>query len=88
MLTGTETILSCEITGTTGVNSITWTHPNGNVISSDGTYTTNDGSLANDAQTATLTIAGSAVTSDTTFTCIVDANEGQTTATVQLKVYG
>ena len=90
MLTGTETVLTCLITGISqAVTAVTWSDSNG-AISDGDPYTISAGTLNTDRQPATLTVASAGVTADKTYTCSVTSNEwtGSVTSTAELLVYG
>ena len=90
MLTGTQTVLTCLITGITQtVTAVTWSDSNG-LISDGDPYTISAGTFNTDRQSATLTVASGGVTADKTFTCSVTSNDwtGSVTSTAELKVYG
>ena len=85
---GTETTISCKVTGLTQAVNIVWTGlPQG-----ETGYTKSAGTFHTDTQTATLTVASAQVTEDKTYTCIVTSIQYPTSKLeskdVDLKVYG
>ena len=84
--TGTETTISCIITGLTQLATVTW-HDN-----SDTELSSNTGILSDDEQVTTLFVDSTNVTSDAVYTCRVTSGQFPTSASqdteVQLNVYG
>ena len=85
---GTETIISCKVTGLTQSVNIVWSG-----LPDDETgYTKSAGTLYSETQTATLTVASAQVTEDKTYTCTVSSIQNTASQPeskdVDLKVYG
>ena len=85
---GTETIISCKVTGLTQSVNIVWSG-----LPDDETgYTKSAGTLNSETQTATLTVASAQVTEDKTYTCTVSSIQNTASQPeskdVDLKVYG
>ena len=83
--TGTETTLSCVITGLTVQATITWHDSTGEEL------TSTPGNISNDEQITTLVVSSAAVTSDAVYTCRVTSGEYPDSdpqdTEVQLNVY-
>ena len=85
---GTETTISCKVTGLTQAVNIVWTG-----LPTDETgYTKSAGTFNTDTQIATLTVASAQVTEDKTYTCTVTSIQYGTSQSeskdVDLNVYG
>ena len=90
---GTESVISCIITGITKqLDDVVW-KKNGNPVStiSAEDFVEVEGVYANNAQTTKLTVKSAEVTDDTVYTCVITSNEWLTTdkeTAVPLNVYG
>jgi hypothetical protein len=88
---GTETEVSCVISGLEAqIKEVTWQH-NGNTLPKDG-YTASLTPLVKGSQTAKLAVKGSKVTEDKDYTCRISSGEYEQSPTqdtvVKLNVYG
>ena len=88
---GSDTTISCVITGITAKASVIWLNSAGTV--SGANFTALQGSyLNNGTQTSTLEVKGIQVTADTAYTCRVTSgplpDSGYSDTTVELNVYG
>ena len=86
---GTETVISCKITGIGEGMSIAWSGftAGPNFVPNPGSYDSSSNS-----QTGTLTVKSGAVKSDTTYTCTISSTVNTASAAktinVDLNVYG
>ena len=69
MKSGTETTLSCVISGLTEAATVTWHDSTGEEL------TSTPGTLSGDEQTTELVVSSDAVTSDAVYTCRVTSGE-------------
>jgi hypothetical protein len=83
---GTDTTISCVITGITAKATVSWLTSSGEV--SGDNFTPNQGTYSNGIQTSTLTVRGTGVATDTAYTCRVTSGSVHSDATVNLNVYG
>ena len=90
MKKGSDTKLSCVITGLTAKATVSWRTSLGEV--SGDNLTPAEGTYSNGKQTSTLTVKGTKVTADTAYTCRVTSgslpDSGYSDTTVNLNVYG
>ena len=90
MKKGSETKLSCVITGLTAKATVSWRTSSGEV--SGNNFTPVEGTYSNGKQTSTLTVKGTQVTADTAYICRVTSgslpDSGHSDTTVNLNVYG
>jgi hypothetical protein len=88
--TGTDTTISCVITGLSAQATVFWLTRSGEV--SRDIFTPDQGTYSNGKQTSTLAVEGILVNSDTAFTCRVASGSIPTSAhsdtVVKLDVYG
>ena len=91
--TGTETSISCVITGiTTELDNVVWTKDGTDVttLSADN-YVVSPGTYDSNSQTTTLTVKAAANTADSIYTCVITSDEWQQTnkqTNVILNVFG
>ena len=90
MKKGSDTTISCAITGLTETATVTWRTSAGPVPAEK--FSSIQGSHSGGAQTSTLAVDGSLVNEDTAYTCRVTsgslADSSHSETTVNLKVYG
>ena len=91
--TGTETMVSCVVTGITKkLDSVVWTKDGTDVTSlSADNYLVSAGVYDSNSQTTTLTVKGAANIADSTYSCVITSDEHQETnkpTTVALNVFG
>ena len=88
--TGSDTTISCVITGLTDKATVSWLTSLGKVSEED--FTPVQGAYFNGEQTSTLAVKGTQVNSDTVYTCRVTPGSSPTYAhsdtVVNLNVYG
>ena len=75
--TGTETFISCIITGITKqLDTVVWTKDGTDVrtLSADN-YVVSPGTYDSNSQTTTLTVKAAANTADSTYTCVITSDE-------------
>jgi hypothetical protein len=88
--TGTDTTISCVITGLAAQATVFWLTSSGEV--SGDIFTPDQGTYSNGEQTSTLTVKGAQVNSDTAYTCRVTSGSiptsGHSDTIVRLNVYG
>ena len=91
--TGTETTLSCIVTGITQqLDAVVWKKDGTDVttLSEDNSYVVSAGTYGSNSQTTTLTVEAAVNTADSTYTCVITSNEHQATnkeTTVVLNVF-
>jgi hypothetical protein len=75
--TGSETTISCSITGITRkLDDVIWRKDDSNVKTlSEGDYIVSVGTYESNSQTTTLTVKAAANIDDTTYTCVITSNE-------------
>ena len=87
---GSDTTISCVITGLTETATVTWRTSTGPV--SAEMFTSVQGSHSGGTQTSTLAVDGTLVNEDTAYTCRVISgslpNSSNSDITVNLNVYG
>ena len=83
---GSDTTISCVITGITAKVTVSWRTSSGEV--SGDNFTPDQGTYSNGQQTSTLIVKGTQVTTDTTYTCRVTSGSEHSDTTVNLNVYG
>ena len=90
MKKGSETTISCAITGLTETATVTWRTSTGPVPAEK--FTPIQGSYSGGAQTSTLAVDGTLVNEDTAYTCRVTSgslpDSSHSDTTVNLNVYG
>ena len=90
MKKGSETTISCAITGLTETATVTWRTSTGPVPAEK--FTPIQGSYSGGAQTSTLAVYGSLVNDNTAYTCRVTSgslpDSSHSDTTVNLNVYG
>ena len=90
MKKGSETTISCAITGLTETATVTWRTSTGPVPAEK--FTPIQGSYSGGAQTSTLAVHGTLVNEDTAYTCRVTSgslpDSSHSDTTVNLNVYG
>jgi hypothetical protein len=87
--TGTNTTISCVVTGLTAEATLSWLTSSGEV--SGENFTSSQGKYSNGKQTSTLAVKGTQVNSDTAYTCRVTSGSTPTFESdtiVDLNVYG
>ncbi|XP_063678551.1 mucin-22-like [Bolinopsis microptera] len=86
---GSDTTISCVITGLTETATVTWRTSTGPVPTKK--FTSVQGSQSGGTQTSTLAVEGTLVNEDTAYTCRVTSgslpDSGQSDTTVNLNVY-
>lgn len=91
MKKGSDATLSCVITGAASKVKVKWLSGTAELESNDN-FTPTEGTYSDGKQTSTLTVKGSQVSTDTTYTCRVTSgeypNSGYRDKTVNLNVYG
>ena len=90
--TGTETTISCIITGITQqLDAVVWKKDGTDVRSLSGSnYIVSAGTYGSNSQTTTLTVKAAANTADSTYTCVITSDEHAVTnkeTMVVLNVY-
>ena len=87
---GSDTTISCVITGITETATVTWRTSTGPVPAEK--FTPIQGSYSGGAQTSTLAVDGTLVNEDTAYTCRVTSgslpDSSHSDTTVNLNVYG
>ena len=75
--TGTETTISCVITGTTKqLDAVVWRKEGSDVTTlSETNYVVSAGSYSSNSQTTTLTVKAAANTADSIYTCVITSSE-------------
>ena len=90
MKKGSDTTISCAITGLTETATVTWRTSTGQVPAE--TFTPIQGSYSGGAQTSTLRVDGTLVNEDIAYTCRVTSgslpDSSHSDTTVNLNVYG
>ena len=90
MKKGSETKLSCVITGLTAKATVSWRTSSGEV--SGDNFTPTRGTFDKGKQTSTLAVKGTQVNTDTVYTCRVTSgslpDSGYSDKTVYLNVFG
>ena len=90
MKKGSDTTISCAITGLTETATVTWRTSTGPVPAEK--FTPIQGSYSGGAQTSTLAVDGTLVNEDTAYTCRVTSgslpDSSHSDTTVNLNVYG
>ena len=90
MKKGSDTTISCVITGIKARATVSWQTSSG-VVSRDN-FIPLQGTYSNAKQISTLAIKGTKVTADTAYTCRVTSgslpDSGHSDTTVNLNVYG
>ena len=89
---GTETTISCVITGLSDATAtVTWRTSTGDKVSG-AEFLPNSGDQEEGKQTATLKVGGSLVTSDQAYTCTIESGSysasGSSDTVVNLDIYG
>ena len=76
-MTGTETMVSCVVTGITKkLDSVVWKKDGTDVTTLAGSnYVVSPGTYGSNSQTTTLTVKAAANTADSTYTCVIDSEE-------------
>ena len=91
VLTGTDTTLSCTITGITQqLDKVEWKKGD-QTLTTDSNYVVTPGTHSGTTQTTTLVITGALITSDTQYTCKISSTEQDVTdreTIVDLGVFG
>ena len=91
--TGSETIITCIVSGITQqLNSVVWTKDGTDVttLSEDNSYIVSAGTYGSNSQTTTLTVKANVDTADSIFTCGISSNEwlvSNRQTSVRLNVY-
>ena len=90
--TGTETTISCIVTGITRkLDAVVWKKDGTDVASLSGiNYVVSAGTYSFNSQTTTLNVKAAVNSADSTYTCAITSNEHQQTdkeTTVVLNVY-
>ena len=77
MESGTETTVSCVVTGITQrLDAVVWKIAGTDVTSLSGSnYVVSAGTYSSNSQTTTLTVKAAANTADSTYTCAITINE-------------
>ena len=77
METGTETSVSCVITGITQqLDSVVWRKDGSDVTTlSEDNYVVSAGTYSSNSQTTTLTVKAAVNTADSTYTCAITSDE-------------
>ena len=87
---GSDTTISCVISGITAAATVSWRTNSGEVTGEN--FTPVQGTHSNGKQTSTLAVKGAQVTADTSYTCRVTSgslsDSGSSDTTVNLNVYG
>ena len=90
MKKGSDTTISCAITGLTETATVTWRTSTGPVPAEK--FTSIQGNHSGGAQTSTLAVDGTLVNEDTAYTCRVTSgflpDSSHSDTTVNLNVYG
>jgi hypothetical protein len=88
---GTETTISCVVSGLDDPATVTWVTSTGAAVSGTD-FTSTEGVLSDGIQTSTLLVKAAQVTVDTAYTCRVTSGTHSESApsdtTVNLDVYG
>ena len=88
--TGSDSTISCVITGLTAKATVSWLTSSGEV--SGDNFTPVEGTYSNGEQTSTLAVKGTQVNSDTAYTCRITSGSIPTSThsdtVVNLNVYG
>ena len=82
VLAGTDTSISCVISGITQqLDSVSWTKDGTDVttLSEDNSYVVSAGTYGSNSQTTTLTVKAAVNTADSTYACVITSNEHQET---------
>ena len=90
---GTETTISCVITGITQqLDAVAWKKAGTDVTTLSGSnYVVSAGTYGSNSQTTTLTVKAAANTADSTYTCAITSDEWLQTnkeTAVSLNVFG
>ena len=89
--TGSETTISCVITGLAATATVSWRTSTGSAVTG-ADFTPTEGTESGGAQTSTLLVKTGSVSSDTAYTCTVTSgalpNSGSSDTAVMLDVYG
>ena len=87
---GSDTMISCVISGITATATVSWRTSSGEV--SGVNFTPVQGTYSDGNETSTLSVKGTQVNSDTAYTCRVTSgslsNSGYSDTAVNLNVYG
>ena len=90
--TGTETTISCLITGLAAKATVEWIDSSTNVAVTGSDFTAAEGSETGGTQTSTLLVKTASVSSDKAYTCRVKSgaytDSAASDTTVNLNVYG
>ena len=91
--TGTDTTISCVITGITQqLDAVVWRKSGTDVTTLSGSnYVVSAGTYGSNSQTTTLTVKAAANTADSAYTCAITSNEwlvSNREANVILNVFG
>ena len=82
VLAGTDTSISCVISGITQqLDNVVWTKDGTDVttLTEDDSYVVSAGTYGSNSQTTTLTVKAAVNTADSTYTCVITSNEHQET---------
>ena len=82
VLAGTDTSISCVISGITQqLDNVVWTKDGTDVttLSEDNSYVVSAGTYGSNSQTTTLTVKAAVNTADSTYTCVITSNEHRET---------